>query len=119
MRYIDRRFLLPLAAATAWAQQPSPEAAAAEAALRARVEQFFQLQVAKKYRQAEALVAEDSKDSYYEANKYNIKSFRIDKVEFLEGGTHARVTIKAKVTVMAPAAPCPTRQRELRAPVPR
>ena len=60
MRYIDRRFLFPVAAATAWAQQPSPATAEAEAALRARAEQFFQLQVDKKYRPAEAMVAEDT-----------------------------------------------------------
>jgi len=91
------------AATTVWAQQPFPEAAAAEAALRARAEQFFQLQVDKKYRQAEALVAEDSKDAYYDDKKFSIKSFTIEKVELLDGNAKARVTIKAKVTVLLPA----------------
>jgi hypothetical protein len=105
MRYIDRRFLLPVAAATtAWAQQQSPEAAAAEVELRARVDQFFQLQVDKKYRQAESLVADDSKDAYYDGNKYNIRSFSVQKIELLDGNTRSRVTIKAKVTVIAAAA---------------
>jgi hypothetical protein len=104
MRYIDRRFLLPVAAATVWAQQPSAAAAEAEAALRVRVEQFFQLQVDKKYRQAEALVAEDTKDAYYDGNKFNIKGFSVQKIELLDGNTKSRVTIKAKVTVIAPAA---------------
>jgi hypothetical protein len=98
MRYIDRRFLIPVAAATAWAQQPSPAAAEAEAALRARAEQFFQLQVDKKFRQAEALVAEDTKDAYYNGNKFNIKSFTLQTTELLDNNTRARVTVKTKVT---------------------
>jgi hypothetical protein len=102
MRYIDRRFLFPVAAVTAWAQQPSPAAAEAEAALRARVEQFFQLQVDKKFRPAEAMVAEDTKDIYYNGKKFNINSFAIDKVYLLDDNTHAKVTIKAKVTRALP-----------------
>jgi hypothetical protein len=104
MRYIDRRFLLPVAAATVWAQQPSPAAAEAEAALRARVEQFFQFQVDKKYRQAEALVAQDTKDAYYDGNKFNIKGFKISRIDLLEGNTRAKVTILGRVTFAMPAA---------------
>ena len=44
-------------AITAWAQQTNPAASKAEKALRARAQQFFQLEVDKKYRQAEAFVA--------------------------------------------------------------
>lgn len=102
MKYIDRRFLFPVVAATAWAQQPSPAMAEAEAALRAKAEQFFQLQVEKKFRQAESLVAEDSKDDYYNGNKYDIKGFKIDKIEWHDGNSRAVVTIKAKITVMIP-----------------
>jgi hypothetical protein len=100
---MDRRLLFPIAAVTAWAQQPSPEAAAAEAALRARVDEFFKLQVDKKFRQAEGWVADDSKDDYYNGNKYNIRGFTIDKVDLLENNTRAKVLIKAQVTVMLPA----------------
>jgi hypothetical protein len=99
MRYIDRRFLFPVAAATAWAQQPSPEA---EAALRARAEQFFQFQADKKFRPAEALVADDSKDNYYNGNRFNIKSFTIQKIELLDDNTRAQVTIKTKLTLIVP-----------------
>ena len=104
MRYIDRRFLFPVAAVTAWAQQPSPAAAEAEAALRARAEQFFQLQVDKKYRQAEALVADDTKDPYYNGRKFDIKSFTIQRIELLDDNTRAKVTISAKVAFAVPAA---------------
>ena len=81
---------------TASAQQPSPEAAAAEAALRARVEQFYKLQVDKKFRQADAFVAEDTKDIYFGAKKPELVAVSIMKVEMLEGNTKARVTIKSK-----------------------
>jgi hypothetical protein len=99
---MDRRLLFPIAAVTAWAQQPSPEAAKAEAALRARAEQFFQLQVDRKFRQAESIVAEDSKDEYYNANKLNIKGFTIQKIELLDGAAKAKVAIKARVTLTVP-----------------
>src|SRR5579863_2298736 len=102
MRNIDPRFLLPVAAATAWAQQPSPAAAEAEAALRARVEQFYKLQVDKKFRQAESMVAEDSKDEYYNRAKQDIKGFSIQQVEFLDNNTRARVTTKGRVVLREP-----------------
>jgi hypothetical protein len=104
MRFPDRRFLFPVIAATAWAQQPSPAAAEAEGALRARAEQFFKLQVEKKYRQAESMVAEDTKDDYYNGNKFNIKDFSIDRIELLDDNTRAKVTIKARVTMTVPGA---------------
>jgi hypothetical protein len=104
MMYIDRRFLFPVVAATAWAQQapqPSPAAAEAEAALRARVEQFYKLQVDKKYRQAESMVADDSKDDYYNRAKQNIEGFSVQQIELLDNDTRARVTVKGKVTLRA------------------
>jgi hypothetical protein len=97
MRYFDRRFLFPAAAVTAWAQQPSPTAAEAEAVLRARTEQFFQLQVDKKFRPAETMVADDTKDLYYNGRKFNINTFSIRKIELLDDNTRAKVTIQAKV----------------------
>jgi len=44
---MDRRLLFPALAATAWAQQTSPAQAAADKALRARLNQFYQLMVEK------------------------------------------------------------------------
>src|ERR1019366_5950106 len=95
--------LFPVVAASAWAQQQAPGAAAAEAAVRARAQTFFDLQVAKKYRQGEAMVADESKDAYYNGAKFNIDSFTITKVQVAEGNAAADVTIKAKVTVIVPA----------------
>ena len=100
MRYFDRRLLFPVAAATAFAQQQPPEAAAAEAAVRSRAQEFFQMQVDKKYRQAESMVADESKDAYYDGRKFNIKSFDIQKIVLSDNNTRAQVTMKAKVTLM-------------------
>lgn len=99
MYYFDRRFLFPVVAATAWAQQPAPAVDEAEAALRARVEQFYQLQVDKKFRQAEALVAEESKDDYYNRPKPDIKGFSIQEIHLSDNNTRARVTLKGKLVI--------------------
>jgi len=101
---MDRRLLFPAVAVTAWAQQTNPAAAKAENALRARAQEFFQLQVDKKYRQGEAMVAEESKDAYYNGSKYNIKNFTVQKVELLDNNTRAKVIILAKVTMVMPEA---------------
>jgi hypothetical protein len=102
MKYIDRLFLFPVAAvSTVWAQQPSPAAAEAEAALRARVEQFYQFQVDKKFRQSESMVAEDSKDDYYNRAKQNIKRFSIEKIELMDDNTRATVTLKENIVLTA------------------
>jgi hypothetical protein len=100
---MDRRLIFPAVAITAWAQQPAqpPGAAEAEAALRARVDEFYKLQVQKKFRQAEAMVADDSKDDYYDRAKQQISGFSLQQVEMLDNNTRARVTVKAKVTLRA------------------
>jgi hypothetical protein len=105
MRLMDRRLIFFAIVLTASAQQPSPEAAAAESALRTRVQQFFDLQVAKKYRAAEPFVAADSQDVYYNGDRYNIRGFSIQRVEMLENNRQARVTINAKVSFVAPGVP--------------
>jgi hypothetical protein len=104
---MDRRLIFPAIALTASvsAQQPSSEAGAAEAALRARVQQFFDFQTTKKYRAAEPMVAADSQDAYYNGDRYNIKGFSIQRVELLENNSQAKVIIKAKVTFVAPGVP--------------
>lgn len=102
MRYTDRISLLLLLAVVASAQQTAPAPADAEAALRARAQQFFQLQVEKKYRPAEAMVADDTKDYYYSGKRFNINTFSIEKIELLDDNTRARVTIDAKITRPVP-----------------
>jgi hypothetical protein len=105
MKLMDRIVIVFAIALTASAQQPSPEATAAEAALRARAQQFFELQATKKYRAAEPMVAAESQDTYYNGYKYNIRGFSIQRVEMLENNSQAKVTIKAKVGFAAPGIP--------------
>jgi hypothetical protein len=109
---MDRRLIFPAVAMTAWAQQPAPAAPEAEAGLRARVQQFFQLEVDRKFRQAEALVAEDSKDDFYDSAKPDIKSFSIEEIEWMDNNTRAKVILKRKVGVKTPLG---TQEFELRA----
>lgn len=91
---------------TAPAAEPASPAAAVDpaTALRARAQEFFDLQVAKKYRQAEGMVAEDTKDFYYNGNKINIKKFVIEKVELLDNNTRGKVTMKSTSTLIVPVA---------------
>jgi hypothetical protein len=103
---MDRRLLFPAVVASAWAQQTSPaavepEKAEAEKAVRARAEQFYQLEAGGKFRQAEAFVAEDTKDYYYDNGKPDIRKFQIDKVEFTDA-THATLTVMVTTKLKAP-----------------
>jgi len=100
-----RWFLFPLVAVSAWAQTTGPAPSEAESRLRARVDKFYTLlqegrTSVRSLRQAEALVAEDSKDAYYVARKPDIREFHISSVELIEGGQRAKVVVTAKVTVM-------------------
>jgi hypothetical protein len=105
-----RILLLPLVPAIAWSQQASTTSQApvseAESALRARVDEFYRLLVDKKFRQAESLVVEDSKDLYYNWGKPDIKGFDIKSVELLDGGRAAKVAVTVKMFMaVAGAAP--------------
>jgi hypothetical protein len=102
---MDRRLLLlPGYAALVCAQQPSPAAAEIEGVLRDRVRVFYQLMVDKAYRRAEAMVAEESKDAYYDRPKPDITMFRIISVEISDAGRRAKVTIRANARVLIPGA---------------
>lgn len=52
----------------------------AEEKLRARVIQFYSLYQQAKFRQAEALVAEESRDLYYAMQKAPIRSFQLEQI---------------------------------------
>jgi len=69
--------------------------------LRARAEQFYTLEVAGMYRQAEAYIAQDTKDFYYDHDKPVWKNFRIDKVEF-QDESHAKLTVTVSQVLKAP-----------------
>jgi hypothetical protein len=71
-------------------------------ALRARISEFYQLHVEGKYRQAEALVAEDTKDFYYAASKTKYLSFEIRAINYYDGYTRAKATVLLEQYVMMP-----------------
>lgn len=76
-----------------------------QAALRERIQQFYQLQVDHKFRQAESLVAEDSKDYYYDTQKPEIHEFKIAAVRLSPDGRSADVTVTTKMTMRIIGAP--------------
>lgn len=67
--------------------------------LRARINQFFQFMVDAKYRQAESLVAEDSKDVYYNGQKPKYLSFELKDIEYSENFTRAKAATLCETIV--------------------
>jgi len=67
-----------------------------DAALRSRVSQFFQAHVDGKYRVADQVVAEESKDAYFAMAKPKFESFEIINVEYSDNFSKADVLVGAK-----------------------
>lgn len=97
--------LLSVVSATAFAQTtapapPTPSFKAppeVEQALRARVTEFFQLHVESNFRKAYGMVAEDTKDYYFNNKKNTYKSFRVTGVKFLNSDfTKASVDLECQ-----------------------
>lgn len=84
--------------------QSGPEAPKAppdvDKALRSRVEIFFQAHVDGKPRVADQVVAEDSKDFFFEIPKPRYLSFEILKTEYSDEFTKATVTVNCEEEVM-------------------
>jgi hypothetical protein len=101
-----RSIALLICATACFAQSPAdlfnrpPEDV--DRALRARITEFYQDHVEGKFRQAEALVAEDTKDYYYSANKTKYLSFEIRKIDYSEGFTRAKALIMCEQYIMMP-----------------
>ena len=79
--------------------QPKPPAGV-DAALRARVQEFFELHVKGQFRKAEELVAEDTKDFFYSGNKPRYLSFEISRIDYSANFTRAKVTVVCEQNVM-------------------
>ena len=71
-------------------------------ALRARITEFYQYHVKQQFRQAEALVAEDTKDFFYSHNKPQYLSFEIVRIEYSKDFTRAKATMLTEQFVMIP-----------------
>jgi len=76
--------------------------AGVDQALRARVSEFFDLHVKGQFRHAEALVAEDSKDLFYNGNKPQYLSFEIGKITYNADFTHAQVIVNCEQRIAVP-----------------
>ncbi len=87
----------------AWSQKPFPKAPpGVEEALRARVSEYYTLFGQSKFRQAEALVTEESKDTFYTMNKSRHMGFAIKGVTFTDDvkGARALVTLMMIIPMM-------------------
>jgi hypothetical protein len=93
-----RAAFLPIAISwiSAWGQAPSNLLTKAppdvDSALRERVMQFYNFQIEGKFRAAEALVCEDSRDAYYNTDKRQWKNASIVGVKYGEDFRTAKVT---------------------------
>lgn len=96
MRFLSKSFIVLASLSGLHAADPAPEV---DAALRERIQQFYQLQVDHKFRQAESLVAADSKDYYYDTQKPEIHEFKMGAIRYSPDGKSADVTVTAKMTI--------------------
>jgi hypothetical protein len=64
-----------------------------EEALRTRVDQFYTLYQEGKFRQAEALIAEESRDLYYSMNKVPVRKYRFESITWGEDFKTASVLV--------------------------
>src|SRR5262252_4422911 len=101
-----RSIALCVCAASCLAQSPADlfnrPPADVDKALRVRITEFYQDHVDGKFRQAEALVAEDTKDFFYSANKPKYLSFEIQRIDYSDGFTRAKATVLCEQYVLMP-----------------
>ena|ERR1035438_7815464 len=97
-------FALFAALASAQANDPfKPKPPAdVDAALRARVQEFFDLHVKGEFRKAEGLVAEDTKDFFYSRNKPKYLSCDLSRIDYLENFTRANAVMVCEMYIMVP-----------------
>jgi hypothetical protein len=84
------------------AGNPPPEV---DKALRARITEFYDLQLKGSFRKAEALVAEEAKDPYYVMAKPKYNKLELAGIEYFDKFTRARATIKVERFIVAPPFP--------------
>ncbi len=62
-------------------------------ALRAKVQSFYDLHMQGKFRQADALVHEDSKDIFFEAEKVRMRGFKLVNINYEDDFNRAKVVV--------------------------
>ena len=103
---MHRFALVPLLATFAFAQpnepfKPKPPAKV-DAALRARIAEFFDLHVKSQFRKAEELVADDTKDFFYTHNKPKYISCDLSRIDYSDHFTKANATVVCEQYIMMP-----------------
>ena len=93
-------FCLPLILTLSAAEPPLE----IDSALRARVDEFYQLQTDRKFRQAEQFVAADTKDFYYESRKPDIRTVKIVGIQYADDFQSAKVMLSSHMQIMVPGA---------------
>jgi hypothetical protein len=96
MRSTGIIILLALAAVLPAQTQPESAPPEVDRALRERAAKFYQAHVDGKYRLAEQVIAEDSKDIYYAAQKPRYLKFEITKITYSDHFTKATVVAKCE-----------------------
>jgi hypothetical protein len=99
------RFSLFLLLAATAAAQDNPfnkPPADVDAALRARIKQFYDYHVKGEFRKADELVAEDTKDYYFNGNKPQYLSYEISRIDYFENFTKAKAVILCEMYMMIP-----------------
>ncbi len=71
-------------------------------ALRARINEFYTAHVKGEFRKAEMLVAEDTKDYFYNHDKPQYLGFEIVRIEYSNGYTRAKATVSVEEHIMFP-----------------
>lgn len=92
--------ILTFGAALAQSPSPPPEETAppeVDAALRARITQFYQAHVDGKYRLAEQVVAEENKDHFYAAPKPKYDSFEVIRINYKDNFTKAIAVVATEM----------------------
>jgi hypothetical protein len=99
MGRIRAAWLLPLVVCLSFAQSIFRKAPPdVEEALRARVSQFYAYFQEGKFRQAEALVAEQSRDMFYSAPKVRIQGFKVETIDFTADFQSAKVQVTCQMS---------------------
>lgn len=73
-----------------------------DAALRERIQYFFQCHVEGKFRQADQVVAEDSKDAFFAAEKKRYRGFEIVRIVYSDNFTRARAVVAVDTDFVGP-----------------
>jgi uncharacterized cupredoxin-like copper-binding protein len=97
--------LFPLAAALFAQNGADPfnkPPADVDKALRERITEFYQDHVTGQFRKAEELVAEDTRDFFYNHNKPRYDSFEIARIDYSDNFTRAKASVLCEQYVLMP-----------------